>query len=64
MPGSTSGGQMTPPLWSSFSLSVFDESPGGEHGLLFVLGVCAKAGQAAASTRANTMTREAEAYMT
>jgi len=64
MAGSTSGGQMTPPPWSSFSLSVLDESPGAEHGFWSVLGACAKAGQADASTRANTNPRHASTAMT
>ena len=38
---------MTPAPWSSFSLSVLDESPVGAHGFWSVRGDCAKAGQAA-----------------
>jgi hypothetical protein len=55
MPGSTSGGQITPPPWSSLSLSVFDGSLSSARGFCPVLGAWAHAADTPTAVSASTM---------
>jgi hypothetical protein len=64
MPGSTLGGQITPPPWSSFSLSVFDESPGSEQGFCPAFGACAQASEMPASVSASAIPYRAMTALT
>jgi len=59
IPGSTFGGQITPPPSLSLSLSVFDESPGSAQGFCATSGACAEVSETPASVSATTIPERA-----